>query len=1016
MNTTEQKKYNKISARIASGEITDQKSWKMIKELNSFSEERLDSLAMISCTRKYTYRQMFRQWERYAEVFSALNITGKNRSRAGMLAAPAAESTFALYGLNMTGASVSMICPADALNMDRLEKMIRGEGITDLLLSDMMLQPELLRRLLAARSDLGLRNIIVLHWELTGPYIIRELALFCRYHYRQIKMVPGVVLMDDLLVRYEASPILYGPDHSEEAALILHTSGTTSGIHKPIPHSDLGFNESAARLLRDDRFRYLAGNARTYLGIDLSASFVLIDMLHLPLAFGGTVTAIPLDFYTAASAKAIKELSVNVMFGGGIMLPQMIHSPVRPDLSSLELCFIGGIYTSADKKRQYDEFLERCGSKARVTIGYGLSEAGGAVIIADPERTDDAIGRPLPGVKVKIFDEEEGKYYSPEDGPHTGVLFLSSPSVSSGRIDDKVFFTPDEIDGEQYLNTYDLVTVNEDGSLTCIGRANKYFVNNEGVRFDAGLVETAVSAQPGIISCGLAPVYDKALHDTVPVLYVHAEGNPAAAMRTARQSLLNVFIKDNKIVETNLPGKCVITNHIPLTPTGKVDVYAIIKKGVNGTAYMVKPIRRQDRLCDIGLVPVPQKSDRLASVSGIPDELDVGNELMQALGLFLPGLKHAPQSPGRQQGPMQPPFFGGMNQGNGPMYATPFLFPDPSSGTITRGGDRQTMYCSRKNICGSLRRELIRAVLERMQGMEIEFNTERINSLKESGSNRKYEVDKMLNIPYMNRGEVPLAMDIFRPVVPEGQELPVIITIHGGGLVAGDRSISRHLGNDLAGRGYLVFSLEYRLAPRANAAEQLDDICAGMDLVGRKLVDFEVDFTRIFLTAESAGAYLAIYVAAMKRSEKLQKAIGYEPTRMTFKALGLISGMFYTNRRDPIGLLLSEQFYGDKRLDRDFLQYMDPEHPEIIDNLPPVFLITSRGDFLNNYTLMYHKALKKAGKKTHLVYYGEKELSHAFASLSPDIEQGKDAIDRMLRWFEEQADAAGKDSAEQAPG
>ena len=583
MTKAEEKKYAALSARIASGEITDQKCWKMIRELNSFSEERLHSVAMISCTRKYTYRQMFRQWERYAEVFSALHITGKNKSRAGLLAAPSAESTFAVYGLNMTGASVSMISPMDALNTDRLEKMIREEGITDLLLSDTILQPDLLRHLLASREDLGLCNIIVIHWELTGPYVIRELNLICRNHYRQIKRVPGVVLMDDLLDRYEATPILYGPDHSEEAALILHTSGTTSGIHKPIPHSDLGINEAAVRLLRDDRFGYLAGNARTSLGIDLSASFVLIDMLHLPLAFGGTVTAIPLDFYTPASAKAIKELAINVMFGGGIILPQMIHSPVRPDLSSVSLCFIGGIYTSAARKKQFDAFLEKCGAKARITIGYGLSEAGGAVIIADPERTDDAIGYPLPGVKVKIYDEEEEKYYSLEDGPRTGVLFLSTPSLSSGRIDDRVFFTLDEIDGEKYLNTYDLVTVNEDGSLTCIGRANKYFVNNEGVRFDAGLVETAVSAQPGIISCGLAPFYDKALHDTVPVLYVHAEGNHAAAIRTTRQALINVFIKDNKIVETNLPGQCVITNHIPLTTTGKVDVY--------------DPKRRRERTC-----------------------------------------------------------------------------------------------------------------------------------------------------------------------------------------------------------------------------------------------------------------------------------------------------------------------------------------------------------------------------------------------------------------------------------
>ena len=199
--------------------------------------------------------------------------------------------------------------------------------------------------------------------------------------------------------------------------------------------------------------------------------------------------------------------------------------------------------------------------------------------------------------------------------------------------------------------------------------------------------------------------------------------------------------------------------------------------------------------------------------------------------------------------------------------------------------------------------------------------------------------------------------------------------------------------------------MEYRLAPRANLAEQLDDVCAGMDLVGRRLVDLDVDFSRMYLTADNAGAFLAIYVAAMKKSKKLQDAIGYAPTRMTFRGIGLFSGMFYTRRRDPIGLLLSEQFYGQKAMEKKFLRYMNPENPEIIKNLPPAFLVTSRGDFLNNYTLMYHKALKKAGQRTHLLYYGEKDLGHAFVTISPGRLQSYDALSRMTAWFEEQAGA-----------
>ncbi len=303
----------------------------------------------------------------------------------------------------------------------------------------------------------------------------------------------------------------------------------------------------------------------------------------------------------------------------------------------------------------------------------------------------------------------------------------------------------------------------------------------------------------------------------------------------------------------------------------------------------------------------------------------------------------------------------------------------------------------------NIKRFVFRSALLWTQNMNIKQNMDK-EEPDESEYCGSYKVEELLNRPFMNRAEVPLAMDIFKPIMEAGTELPVIVVIHGGGLVVGDRRISRRYSKALASRGYLVFSIEYRLALRANSAEQLDDVCAGLDLVGRELVNYDVDFTRIFLTAESAGAYLATYVAAMKKSEKLQKVIGYEPSKVRFRALGLISGMFYTRKRDLIGGLLSEQFYGDKGTSREFLKYMDPENPEIINNLPPVFFITSRGDFLNNYTLMFHKAMKNSGKKTHLIYYGEEELGHAFVSLSPEKPQSRDAIDRMLEWFEKQAE------------
>ena len=46
------------------------------------------------------------------------------------------------------------------------------------------------------------------------------------------------------------------------------------------------------------------------------------------------------------------------------------------------------------------------------------------------------------------------------------------------------------------------------------------------------------------------------------------------------------------------------------------------------------------------------------------------------------------------------------------------------------------------------------------------------------------------DIPYKNRDNKELLMDIFEPEVPEGTELPVIVNIHGGGLIDGSKNYS----------------------------------------------------------------------------------------------------------------------------------------------------------------------------------------------------------------------------------
>ena len=608
----EKKALDKINARIESGKIIEQKAWKYIKELNSYSSERLDSVALTDGKRECTYRQMFRKWERYAEVFSALGITGKNQARVLMRGVHAIEAVNCMYALDMTGASVSIHLDMDANDFKSLKDMSENENITDIILYDYRLIKKYMKQIVNEKEELGIRNVIVVHVPSADTREEREAIR----RYNELRKTDGVLFMDDLLKEYEAYPISYA-DSGRDDAFITHTSGTTNGTRKPIPVSDRGANETSRRLLVDDRFKGYTGRITASPLLGLGSAYALFDELMLPLAFGGKVLLMPSGLFSLETIIPKMNSHLNVLFTGPMLMELLVKIPFRPDLSDMEFVFLGGAFVSADARKRYNRYLRKCGSKAKSCIGYGLSEAGGAVILSDPERKDEAIGYPMDGIKIKLYDEDEKKFYDPGDGPRTGVMFMNTPSVSCGRIDDNVVFELEDIDGEKYLNTYDLVTVGEDGALFYAGRMNKFFVNNQGVRFDAGLVERAVSAQPGIESCGMVPGYSKFLRDTIPVLYVKPVKPAGEAKNAVKNALIRAFIKGGAIKDTNLPSECIITDAIPYNASGKVNTHQILTGKIDGYRYRVIPLRKDGELYDIRLAPYTVLGQR-----GLPEELE----------------------------------------------------------------------------------------------------------------------------------------------------------------------------------------------------------------------------------------------------------------------------------------------------------------------------------------------------------------------------------------------------------
>ena len=106
--------------------------------------------------------------------------------------------------------------------------------------------------------------------------------------------------------------------------------------------------------------------------------------------------------------------------------------------------------------------------------------------------------------------------------------------------------------------------------------------------------------------------------------------------------------------------------------------------------------------------------------------------------------------------------------------------------------------------------------------------------------------------------EAGLQADVHRP--PGDAIRPVVVFIHGGALMMGDRKLSPRPGSlleALLNAGYVVVSIEYRLAPKVKLPDIIADVrdaCAWVRERGPEL--FGIDPTQMFVMGQSAGGYL----------------------------------------------------------------------------------------------------------------------------------------------------------------
>lgn len=144
-----------------------------------------------------------------------------------------------------------------------------------------------------------------------------------------------------------------------------------------------------------------------------------------------------------------------------------------------------------------------------------------------------------------------------------------------------------------------------------------------------------------------------------------------------------------------------------------------------------------------------------------------------------------------------------------------------------------------------------------------------------------------------------LKLDLYRPA-QVGQH-PTVVMIHGGAWQHGSSRDNASISRYLAGQGYTVVAITYRLAPRYRFPAQIDDVRSALEFIRQNAANYEIDLNRMAIMGRSAGAQLAM-LAAYPTNTPI-KTPNHPPFRAVVNYYGpvdLAKGYYDPPNPDPI--------------------------------------------------------------------------------------------------------------------
>ena len=359
----------------------------------------------------------------------------------------------------------------------------------------------------------------------------------------------------------------------DDPAIILHSGGTT-GSPKGVVLSNgnlIAFIKSAtigqSYLERGDTCLAL---------MPIFHGFGIIHSIIFPLTIGMNVILRP-KFDVREYCKMIKKYKPQILMG----VPTLFETLLKEwnediDLDFLKCVLVGGDTLKKGLRNEMNKFLKKHNANIKVSAGYGLSEAVCGVSLGDPKKQrKDTIGIPLPGVYVGIFNniDEEVPYGK------IGEICINGPTVMLGYYNNEKetnIALHVHKDGNIWLHTGDIGSMDEDGYITFINRSKRIIISS-GYNVYPNQIEKLLETHPSVMLCTVVGVPHKRKIE-VPKAYI--------VLKNKHKNKEIITLELMILCKKNLPKYAwpisyEYMDNLPTTKVGKIDFKKLQEDGKN---------------------------------------------------------------------------------------------------------------------------------------------------------------------------------------------------------------------------------------------------------------------------------------------------------------------------------------------------------------------------------------------------------------------------------------------------